>query len=238
MTFSLTWNFFSNARGVTFADASGVTWAFDPATNKITANASTGGASSGNPTASVGLAAVNGSAGTWMRSDAAPALSQAISPTWTGNHAFTGATGAGYTVSVTNTGAAAGDTARVTINADNGSTAAALFAAPVATSTPIVTGGPTGAQAVLRTLGSYPVVFGTANKYAGQFDINQNMLVAKSLGLNGVAAPAQVTGFGTPVGGAVVASYNISDAGGANSNTNKCVAEILTILKAYGMIAA
>ncbi|HEY9464659.1 MAG TPA: hypothetical protein VIR54_16310 [Vicinamibacterales bacterium] len=39
-----------------------------------------------NPTALVGLTAVNGSAGTAMRSDAAPALDQGITPTWTGNH--------------------------------------------------------------------------------------------------------------------------------------------------------
>ncbi len=46
-----------------------------------------------NPTASVGLTAVNGSAATAMRSDGAPALSQAIAPTWTGNHTFTPASG-------------------------------------------------------------------------------------------------------------------------------------------------
>jgi hypothetical protein len=43
-----------------------------------------------NPTASVGLTAVNGTATTYMRSDGAPALSQAIAPTWTGKHVFTG----------------------------------------------------------------------------------------------------------------------------------------------------
>lgn len=42
----------------------------------------------GNPTASVGLSAVNGSATTAMRSDAAPAISQGIAPTWTGIHIF------------------------------------------------------------------------------------------------------------------------------------------------------
>lgn len=42
-----------------------------------------------NPTASVGLTAVNGSAVTFLRSDGAPALSQAIAPTWTGIHTFT-----------------------------------------------------------------------------------------------------------------------------------------------------
>jgi hypothetical protein len=41
-----------------------------------------------NPTASVGLSAVNGSATTAMRSDAAPALDQGIAPTWTANHTF------------------------------------------------------------------------------------------------------------------------------------------------------
>lgn len=41
-----------------------------------------------NPSASIGLSAVNGSAATFMRSDGAPALSQAISPTWTGVHTF------------------------------------------------------------------------------------------------------------------------------------------------------
>lgn len=46
------------------------------------------GASSANPTASVGLSIVNGSATTFMRSDAAPALSVAIVPTWTGAHTF------------------------------------------------------------------------------------------------------------------------------------------------------
>jgi hypothetical protein len=42
-----------------------------------------------NPSASIGLTAVNGSAATFMRSDAAPALSQSIAPTWTGNHTWT-----------------------------------------------------------------------------------------------------------------------------------------------------
>ena len=51
-----------------------------------------------NPTASLGLAAVNGGALTWMRSDAAPALSQAIAPTWTSTHTFTPGSGNAITV--------------------------------------------------------------------------------------------------------------------------------------------
>lgn len=41
-----------------------------------------------NPSASIGLTAANGSAATFMRSDATPALSVAIVPTWTGLHTF------------------------------------------------------------------------------------------------------------------------------------------------------
>lgn len=41
-----------------------------------------------NPTGSIGLTAVNGSAATFLRSDGAPVLDQAITPTWTGDHIF------------------------------------------------------------------------------------------------------------------------------------------------------
>ena len=65
-----------------------------------------------NPTASVGLAAVNGSATTAMRSDAAPALSQAISPTMTGTWVFS-PTAAGTNFTINNTTSAASSTLRV-----------------------------------------------------------------------------------------------------------------------------
>ena len=59
-----------------------------------------------NPTTSIGLAASNGSAATFMRSDAAPALSQGIAPTWTAAHAFSaGLTGTTAALS----GAVSGD---------------------------------------------------------------------------------------------------------------------------------
>lgn len=50
------------------------------------------GATFANPSASVGLTAVNGAASTAMRSDGAPALSVAIVPTWTGIHTFSNST--------------------------------------------------------------------------------------------------------------------------------------------------
>jgi len=62
------------------------------ASGTITTNGTQVSTSTGaNPTASLGLTAVNGSANTFMRSDGAPALSQSITPTWTGLHIFSGA---------------------------------------------------------------------------------------------------------------------------------------------------
>ncbi len=55
-------------------------------------------ATGANPTATLGLSAINGSATTFMRSDGAPSLSQAIVPTWTGNHTFTPGSGIAITV--------------------------------------------------------------------------------------------------------------------------------------------
>lgn len=43
---------------------------------------------SANPSATIGLSAVNGTATTFLTSDSAPALSQAIVPTWSGTHTF------------------------------------------------------------------------------------------------------------------------------------------------------
>lgn len=57
------------------------------------------------------------------------------------------------------------------------------------------------------------------------------------VGVFGVVAPRS-TGWGTPVGGAVIPNYNITDAGGANSNTNKTVAQILAVLKAFGWMGS
>lgn len=66
---------------------------------EATSYSATGGATGANPTASVGLTAVNGAAATFMRSDAAPPIDQAITPTWTGAHTFTAVlTASGITV--------------------------------------------------------------------------------------------------------------------------------------------
>lgn len=104
--------------------------------NTITAG-STSGTNTGdqtlpvgaNPTAKVGTAIVNGSAATFMRSDAAPPVDLTFTPTWTGLHTFnngitiggalTQSTGA---VSMTPTGASSISVSGGTLNLDSSST--------------------------------------------------------------------------------------------------------------------
>lgn len=64
---------------------------FGDGTSMLTA--ASGGGTPANPTGTIGLSAVNGSASTYMRSDGAPALGVTISPTWTGNHIFAPSSG-------------------------------------------------------------------------------------------------------------------------------------------------
>ena len=68
--------------------------------NAISAN-SIAGVVSANPTASLGLTAINGSATSFMRSDAAPALDVTIVPTWTGAHIWSAAATFNSTASFT-----------------------------------------------------------------------------------------------------------------------------------------
>jgi hypothetical protein len=99
LTVSLTNNFFTHARAITFEDTASVTWAFNASTNQLSATATGGGGGSGaNPTAKVGTSVVNGSASTFMRSDAAPPIDLAITPTWTGAHTFTPSSGIAITI--------------------------------------------------------------------------------------------------------------------------------------------
>ena len=96
------------------------------------------------PTATVGLAAIGGSATTVMRSDAAPAINLTISPTWSGVHTFT----TPIAVASGGTALSAGTSGGVL-----GYTAASVLASSVAlTANQLVLGG--GAGATPTPLGS------------------------------------------------------------------------------------
>lgn len=61
-----------------------------------------------NPSGTIGLTAVNGSAATFLRSDGSPALSLGIEPTWTGAHTFSSGL---TTTTMAASGAVSGSTA-------------------------------------------------------------------------------------------------------------------------------
>lgn len=73
---------------VVSSSCSSGTWATSISTAGVIACGALAAGNFANPSASAGLTAVNGSATTAMRSDGAPAISQSIVPTWTGQHIF------------------------------------------------------------------------------------------------------------------------------------------------------
>lgn len=95
------WSVFNNTSGayeLTFASGAGSAYNV-PAGQRVflicdgtyMQLASNVAGASANPSAQVGLSAVNGTATTFMTSDSAPPLNQGISPIWTGPHTFNGA---------------------------------------------------------------------------------------------------------------------------------------------------
>ena len=80
------------------------TWTLPNATGTVALTSDIPAAA--NPSATIGLSATNGVASTFMRSDAAPALSQSITPTWTGAHTFSSSVAMNGSVTV---GDASGD---------------------------------------------------------------------------------------------------------------------------------
>jgi hypothetical protein len=307
VTVSLKSNFFSNARGITFADGGGVTWSFNYATNQLTATAAGGtgvgtvtsvglvdgsstsiytltgspvtasgnltftfktqsantvlaGPVSGvaaqptfralvaadipqlaysslsgtpsipsgaNPTGAVGLSAVNGSAATFLRSDSAPALSQAITPTWTGVHTFGPSAG----VPVTLTPPAA--TTALKIN--SGSGYAIQIAGPSATQLSVFDISQSGQTAWLCY---QPASNNQLRFNGGGTDIllltTTGCEFSGALGVNGNSPPAQSTGWGTSTGGSV--QNNFSGSAATLATLGAAVAQLITVLKAVGIL--
>jgi hypothetical protein len=101
---SLTWNGDQVLTVASLASGTNVYFSTNAAGQLLVNAANSSGGSGGgvaNPTALVGLTAVNGTATTAIRSDGAPALSQAIAPTWTGVHVFAATVGTPVSIDFT-----------------------------------------------------------------------------------------------------------------------------------------
>lgn len=295
MSFSLRSNFFANARGITFTDGGGVTWAFNASTNSVTATAaggagvgtvtsvgladgsttpiysitgtnpvttsgtltfalktqnantvfagpSTGSAaqptfralvladiptgylysnlsgapsipSGANPTATIGLAAVNGSATTFMRSDGAPALSVTITPTWTGEHTWN-LNGGSTNAILVNTGAAN----QYCIKAVGNATSAESFGL-------LIEAGTTSADICAQ--------FTSQSGATTYFNIRGDGAIA----FHNAAPQAQSTGWGTPTGSSVVSNL-VCGASASLTTTSEALGALIIYLKAIGLLGA
>lgn len=222
----------SNGGTVKFLRADGA-WAIPPGTSPPV---------SANPSASVGLAAVNGSAATFMTSDSAPPLSQAIAPTWTGNHTFTPAAGTAIAVN--------GKSGANAVSIVSGSGAAVAAAdVPIARAGSTVNAIQQGPNLVLSD--TTAVTLSTLQHSGGQTELWQfngswgqvwkvlashAMTLNTALGVNGNAPPAQVAGFGTPTGTGVIA--NFPGAAATLPQCSQAIAQIIKDLKALGFYGA
>lgn len=95
----------------------------------------------------------------------------------------TGAVTGTPALAITNTSILNGDSARLVIVA--GASSFAIFQTNAANASALITNGPTGAQACLRTLGSNPLVFGVNNTLVGQFNSGGGLTIAPQTGGGG-----------------------------------------------------
>ena len=160
--------------------------------NAISAN-SVAAVSSAAPSATIGLTTVTGSAITFMTSDSAPALSQAITPTWTGAHIWSAA---------------------VTFNSTASFTGAVTFSS---TTTPTINDG-AGNQVAVGFRGM-PQTTGAGTQYQAALSDRSKYVLNTAGGLLIVAAP-YLTGSsgstGTWATDSVISFYNNS----ASAQTN------------------
>jgi hypothetical protein len=150
-----------------------------------------------NPSATIGLTAKNGVATSAMRSDGAPALDQAIVPTWTGAHTFTQT----MTTQDINGTAIAGNTF---VKAGIGSNSAQLNGAANGVDPVIEALGVTDANVSLqiKAKGSGLVKVISSASFAGDATFGGNAYVAGQLGsANNTSAPSP-TNSGVTIGGA------------------------------------
>lgn len=163
-----------------------------------------------NPLASVGLAAVNGTASTFMTSDSAPALSQAITPVWSALHQFAGGSASSVAfpaVQIKNN--------RVITFFDSaaGNTNAGFIYVDGSNNMTIGSGNGTGLLTMAPTGGA---------------------TFSKTFAINGGTPTAQLTGFGTPSGSPTSGLTSSSTL----AQTAGTLAALLAYLKSIGFIGA
>ena len=133
----------------------------------------------------------------------------------TGSWLVNGAAAVGTTqFQVVNTrNVADGDNARIQIA--GGGSALAIFGAGTVTSTPIITNGPTGAQTVIRNLGTYPMVFGVGNALAMTLSNGGSLTTVAgiSAGSASVILPVATTAFTAFMGDSASVGLRILDPG-------------------------
>lgn len=143
-----------------------------------------GSAVGANPTGTVGLTAVNGSATTFLRSDGAPALSQSISPTMTGNWLFAATSGVPVTVT-----APTGQNA-IVVNPASGSSALTALA-----------GSANIAQVLLRGNNNTGANgFAVLQNASGQAVLNQGNAASFLLQIGGTTIETLTSGGGAQIG--------------------------------------
>lgn len=152
------------------------------------------GASTANPSVLVGLTAKNGTADTIMRSDAAPALDQAIAPTWTGAHTFTQTM---TTAAITSSGAissSAGVSGNTTVTAGIGSNSVQMD------------GAPNGQDVKIRALGvtDANVSLELSAKGTGLLKMASPTTVAGDLTVTGEVSAANGAGVASPTNSGIV----------------------------------
>jgi hypothetical protein len=171
-----------------------------------------------NPTASLGLTAVNGVATTAMRSDAAPALDQGITPTWTGAHTFnqTITLGAGAGLSGT-AGAGALALSGLTGNWDL-PTGSGTWAGA---NNKFVSFTATGAAGTMYFGADAPITVSSANEIrlqssgANRLFINSAVTLAANISLTGTAGSGGLS-FGSMTGDFTLPTGTISYIGATN----------------------
>lgn len=169
-----------------------------------------GGCTGANPTAVIGLTAVNGVSSTnCIRSDGAPALSQAITPTWTGAHIHSPTTGVGITINAPATG---GPDALVITGSTMGSESATINGGLGVAASLAFVDGQAAHTAFLVTDGATAGVFGI--KHVGgimAYQLNGTTGVQTLTGLSGQIAEIVIGGGATSADG-IISARNSSAA--------------------------